>query len=98
MTSLALSHDGRALVYETWDSTSSVRLARVTLSLDAPRQCLPAEVVVKSGGVEYVYQVSDSRRLVVPVGRVDVEPRYKYLGDVRCKPVENLSLRHWRFG
>ncbi|MFN7106290.1 MAG: WD40 repeat domain-containing protein, partial [Pyrobaculum sp.] len=92
ITSLAVSHDGKTVVYETWDSFGVVKFATMRLAVSAPRECLPVELLVKSGEARYVYQISDVRELLVPVGRVEVEPQYRYLGDARCRPVANLTM------
>ncbi|MFN3804771.1 MAG: WD40 repeat domain-containing protein [Pyrobaculum sp.] len=92
VTSLAVSHDGKTVVYETWDRYGVAKFAAVRLSASAPRECLPVEVLVRSGEARYVYQVSGVRELLVPVGRLEVEPQYRYLGEVRCRPVANLTL------
>jgi len=92
VTSLAASFNGRALAYETWDSVKTVRLASVRIVPDAPQQCLPVDVVVRTGDAVYTYSVSGAQEVLAPVGKLSVEPQFKYLGDVRCRPLGNATL------
>ncbi|RFA97152.1 WD40 repeat domain-containing protein [Pyrobaculum aerophilum] len=92
VTSLAVSVDGRALAVESWDAAFSARLAFVKISLKAPDACLPADVAVRVGGSVYIYQLAGSGVVFIPVGRVTLEPQYKYIGDMRCRPLANVTL------
>ncbi|MEM1616167.1 MAG: hypothetical protein QXP31_10630 [Pyrobaculum sp.] len=90
VTSAALSFDGMSIAYETWDSVGSRRLALIGLSVDGPPQCVPAEVSVFIDGAEYRYNAPGD--VLVPVGSIVVVPQFKYMGEVRCRPLGNVSL------
>ncbi|AET33751.1 hypothetical protein [Pyrobaculum ferrireducens] len=92
VTSLGLSVDGRALVVERWTQASATRLAFVNIALKVPGQCLPADVDVRVGDSTYLYRLAGSGTVFIPVGRVSLAPRYKYMGDVRCRPLGNVTL------
>ncbi len=92
VTSVAVSVDGRAVVVERWDSVSGFRIAFGRVVVDAPQRCLPVEVWVRVGASLYRYQLAGSGVVLLPVGEVSLEPGYKYMGDVRCRPLQNVTL------
>jgi len=92
VTGIAVSADGRAVAVERWDSAESFRIAFARVALAAPPQCLPVEVGVRVGGSLYRYQLAGSGVVLLPVGKVSVEPAYKYMGDLRCRPLYNITL------
>ena len=92
VTGVAASVDGRAVVVERWDSAEGFRIAFARVALEAPPQCLPVEVGVRVGGSLYRYQLSGSGVVLLPVGRVTIEPAYRYVDDFRCRPLANVTL------
>lgn len=92
VTSVAVSVDGRAVAVERWDSAEGFRIAFARVALEAPPQCLPVEVGVRVGGSLHRHQLSGSGVVLLPVGRVSIEPAYKYVGDFRCRPLFNVTL------
>ena len=92
VTSVAVSADGRAVAVERWDSASGLRIAFGRVVVDAPQRCLPVEVWVRVGASLYRYQLAGSGVVLLPVGKASLEPAYRYLGDVRCRPLQNVTL------
>ena len=92
VTSVAVSFDGQTAAFEMWDSLQILYTARVPYVVDAPGECLPLEAAVTSGNVAYIYQLGRSGALYVPYGRVSVYPLYRYVGDFRCRPLQNFTL------
>jgi hypothetical protein len=92
VTSVAVSVDGRTVVVERWDSASGLRLAFGRVVVAAPQGCLPVEVGVRVGASLYRYQLAGSGVVLLPVGKVSLEPAYRYMGDVRCRPLQNVTL------
>jgi len=92
VTSVAVSFDGQAAAFEMWDSLQILYTVRMPYVVDAPGECLPLEAAVTSGNVAYIYQLGRSGTLYVPYGRVSVYPLYRYVGDFRCRPLQNFTL------
>jgi hypothetical protein len=92
VTSVAVSFDGQTVAFEMWDSLQILYTARAPYIVDAPGECFPLEAAVRSSDVAYIYPLGRSGSLYVPYGRVSIYPLYRYLGEFRCRPLQNFTL------
>jgi hypothetical protein len=89
---VALAFNGRVAAWQTLEEVKTLHAAEIPYAIKAPPECLPAEAAVLAGDVAYMYKLERSGTFLMPYGRVEVIPLYKYLGDARCKPVRNITL------
>jgi hypothetical protein len=90
--SIASSFNGKVLAWQTLDGVKTLHATLVPYAVEAPPECLPAEAAVLAGDVAYIYRLETSGTFLMPYGRVEVIPLYKYLKDARCRPIRNITL------
>jgi hypothetical protein len=88
----ALAFNGKVLAWQTLDGVRTLHAALAPYVVEAPPRCLPAEAAVLAGDIAYVYRLEASGVFLMPYGKVEVIPLYRYLGDVRCRPLRNITL------
>jgi hypothetical protein len=89
---VALAFNGKVLAWQTLEEVKTLHATEIPYVVKALQECLPAETAVLAGNVAYMYRLEKSGAFLMPYGRVQVIPLYKYLDDSRCRPVRNITL------
>jgi hypothetical protein len=89
---VALAFNGRVMAWQTLEGVKTLHAAEIPYAVEAPPECLPAEAAVLAGDVAYMYKLEKSGAFLMPYGRVEIIPLYKYLGNARCRPAQNITL------
>ncbi len=89
---VATAFNGRVLAWQTLEGVKTLHAAEIPYAVKSPPECLPAEAAVLAGDAAYMHKLEKSGAFLTPYGKVRIVPLYKYLGDARCRPAQNITL------